>query len=117
MTGRHTRRCFLRTAVTAGAAFGLGDVAALGPLGPANADEVKVTPDLVRFGPGIEPVVRLIEETPEDECVAVMVAQLVSAEWRPHLLASAVYSFWGSDRPDNPVMERVRDAVRGLLRL
>src|SRR5262245_38271892 len=76
MARQQTRRHFLQTAATAGAAFGLGNFAALCPLGPANADEAKVTPDLVRFGPEIEPVVRLIEETPEDKCVAAVVEQL-----------------------------------------
>lgn len=40
--------------------------------------------------------------------------ELVSPEWRPHLLAAAVFSFWGSDRPENPVILQVRDAIRGL---
>jgi hypothetical protein len=66
----------LQGAATTGAAFGLGDLAALAPLGPAKADEAKVTPDLVRFSPEIEPVVRLIEQTPRDKCIAVMVEQL-----------------------------------------
>jgi hypothetical protein len=37
---------------------------------------MKVPSDLVRFRPDIEPVVRLIEETPRDPCVAAMVGQL-----------------------------------------
>ncbi len=76
MPPEQSRRRFLQTAATAGAALGLGDFAALAALGPANADESKVTPDLVRFGPDMEPVVRLIEETPQDACVAVMIEQL-----------------------------------------
>src|SRR6516225_7485588 len=76
MTHQQTRRQFLQGAATTGAAFGLGDLAALAPLGPAKADEAKVTPDLVRFSPEIEPVVRLIEQTPRDKCIAVMVEQL-----------------------------------------
>src|SRR5262245_15535207 len=76
MARQPTRRLFLQAAATAGTVFGLGDLAALGPLGPASADEARVTPDLVRFGPDMEPVVRLVEETPEDRCVAVMVEQL-----------------------------------------
>jgi hypothetical protein len=40
--------------------------------------------------------------------------ELVGPGWRPHKLAAAVFSFWGSDRPDNPRMERVREAVRRL---
>jgi hypothetical protein len=39
---------------------------------------------------------------------------LISPAWRPHLLAAATYSFWGTDRPDNPVMQQVREAVKRL---
>ena len=39
---------------------------------------------------------------------------LVSPHWRPHLLAAGVYSFQGSARPDNPVMQQVREALRKL---
>ncbi len=76
MGRQQTRRQFLRTAANAGAVFGLGEWAGLLPLSPANADEAKVTPDLVRFGPDIEPIVKLIEETPREKCVAMMVEQL-----------------------------------------
>ena len=39
---------------------------------------------------------------------------LVSPVWRPHLLAAAAFSFWGSERPDLPVMQQVREAVSKL---
>jgi hypothetical protein len=55
--------------------MGLSPWAALAPLSPASANEAKVTPDLVRFGPYIEPVVRLIEETPRRKCIAMMIEQ------------------------------------------
>ncbi|HXJ72856.1 MAG TPA: hypothetical protein VNM37_08380, partial [Candidatus Dormibacteraeota bacterium] len=58
------------------------------PLGPANADEAKITPDLVRFSPEIEPVVRLIEQTPDDKAVAVMVEQLKNGMPYRHFLAA-----------------------------
>ena len=64
---QQTRRRFLQTTATAGATLGLGGFAALRSLGPVNADEAKVTPDLVRFDPDMEPVVRMIEQTPQDE--------------------------------------------------
>ena len=71
-----TRRHFLQTAATASVAAGLGEWAKLLPLSPATAAEAKVTPDLVRFGPDIEPVVKLIEETPREKCIGVMIEQL-----------------------------------------
>jgi len=33
-------------------------------------------PEKVRFGPDLEPIVRLIEETPRDQCVRVFVDEL-----------------------------------------
>jgi hypothetical protein len=71
---RPTRRFFLTA--TGGAALGAGEWAGLLPLSPAGADEAMVTPDLVRFGPELEPVVRLIEETPRAGCPAMMIGQL-----------------------------------------
>lgn len=78
----------MQTAATAGAAFSLGDFAALWPLGPANADEAKVTPDLVRFSPDIEPIVKLIEQTPHDKCVLAMIEQLKKGLPYRHFLAA-----------------------------
>ena len=37
--------------------------------------------------------------------------QLIGHAWRPHLLAAAVYSFWGSHRQDNPLTASVREAI------
>src|SRR5262245_22790213 len=88
MTPEPTRRHFLRTAATAGTALGLGEFAALASLGPANAAEAKVTPGLVRFSPDIEPVVRLIEETPQDKCVAAVVERLRKGLPYRHFLAA-----------------------------
>jgi hypothetical protein len=68
--------------------FGLGDFTDLWPLGPANAEKAKVTPDLVRFGPDIEPVVQLIERTPQDQCLAAMIKQLRKGLPYRHFLAA-----------------------------
>ncbi len=38
----------------------------------------------------------------------------VSPAWRPHMLATATYYLSGSSRPDSPVMQRAREAVRQL---
>jgi hypothetical protein len=76
MSQHPSRRFFLQTAATAGAALGLGEWAGLAPLSPATADDAKVTPDLVRFGPDLEPVVRLIEDTRRPKCPAMMIGLL-----------------------------------------
>jgi serine protease Do len=49
-----SRRQFLGTTAAAGASLGLGDWAALLPISPANADDAKVTPDLVRTDQDIQ---------------------------------------------------------------
>jgi hypothetical protein len=67
-----TRRRFLGT-VAGTASFCLADGPALSSLA-AFADEPP--PARVRFGPDLEPIVRLIEETPREQCVRVFVAEL-----------------------------------------
>jgi hypothetical protein len=76
MSSGPTRRHFLRTAATTGATLRLGEWATLRPLSPATADEAKVMPDLVRFGPDLDPVVRFIIDTPREKCPAMMIEQL-----------------------------------------
>lgn len=82
-----TRRRFLQ-ASAASASLGLGEWAGLAPLGPAHADEARVTPGLVRFGPDIELVVRLIETIPQEKCVAATVSQLRNGLPYRHFLAA-----------------------------
>src|SRR5262245_3791431 len=71
-----TRRQFVRAGAAAGISLGLGEWTALVPISPSTAAEATVTPDLVRFGPDIEPIVRLIEDTPREKCPAMMIEQL-----------------------------------------
>jgi hypothetical protein len=71
-----SRRRFLQSAVTTGAALGLSDWTPLLRVSPIRAEEASATPDLVRFSPDTEPIVRLIEETPQDKCVEMMVERL-----------------------------------------
>lgn len=54
----------------------LGDLRGFLPFSPIHAAEAEVTPDIVRFSADIEPIVRLIEDTPREKCFAVMVEQL-----------------------------------------
>ena len=58
-----TRRRFLQTA-TSGALLSLGDLSFLSRLRPVSAAEARLDPKVVRLQPEIEPLVRLIEETP-----------------------------------------------------
>src|SRR5947207_15527803 len=62
----NTRRNFLKTTVGASALLGLGDLGFLAQLRPVSAAEAKLEPDIVRFNPEIEPLVRFLEDTPRE---------------------------------------------------
>jgi len=67
MAGKTTRRQFLKYAGVSGTALGVGDLAFLAGLPAVSAQEARVSPRLVRLDAGIEPLVRLIEETPQSD--------------------------------------------------
>ena len=60
------RRSFLTSATGAGALTALGNLGFLGRLPSVSAAEAKLPPHLVRFHPEIEPLVRLLEDTPRE---------------------------------------------------
>jgi hypothetical protein len=66
MNARITRRTALKGAGIAGAAFGLNGLGFLSKLPPLSAAETKLPDGSVRFHREIEPLVRLLEETPRD---------------------------------------------------
>jgi hypothetical protein len=70
------RRRFLQSASAMGLGLGLGSWEALGIITPARAADMAVGPDAVRFRPEIEPVVRWIEETPQDRALEVALGHL-----------------------------------------
>src|SRR5262245_4851607 len=96
-----SRRYFLQSA--AGASLGLGEWAGLLPISPATAREVQVSPELVGFGPDIEPLVKLIEETPRDKCVAMMVEQLKSGLPYRNFLAALYLTNIRTGEVDHPL--------------
>jgi hypothetical protein len=67
-----TRRQFLQAA-TESATLCLADGSALRGLAGLSGER---PPEKIRFGPDLEPIVRLMEETPREHCVRVFVAQL-----------------------------------------
>jgi hypothetical protein len=67
MFSASSRRSFLASGLKAGALVGLTDFSFLHRLTPVSADEARPAHDKVRFGPDIEPLVRLIEDTPRDK--------------------------------------------------
>src|SRR5262245_46793332 len=66
MSARQSRRRFLQTAA-AGSLLGAADLSLLAGLRPVGAADARIDPKLVRLQPDIEPLVRLIEETPRGE--------------------------------------------------
>jgi len=70
------RRRFLHTAATGGALLGLGNLSAFRHLAAAAPTGAQGRPWQVRYGADIEPIVRLIEETPKEKCVEVMIERL-----------------------------------------
>ena len=86
MAPQPTRRKFLYTATTAGTVFGLGDW--------AGGEMIMCA----QKNPG-----------PLHANTA-----WVSAEWRPHMLAAASYSFIGADALDTDVANQAREAMRKL---
>ncbi|MFN0051729.1 MAG: hypothetical protein ACKV0T_06035, partial [Planctomycetales bacterium] len=64
------RRQFLRAAGCA-TSLCLADRPALRCLAALGAEP---PPERVQFGPDLEPIVRLMEETPREECVRVFIA-------------------------------------------
>src|SRR5690349_72789 len=68
------RRSFLKLSSTAAFVGAFGD---LGFLLPAvSADEVKLDPKMVRFHPEIEPLVRLLEDTPRERVLEEVAARI-----------------------------------------
>ncbi|HZW32500.1 MAG TPA: twin-arginine translocation signal domain-containing protein [Isosphaeraceae bacterium] len=63
---RTNRRRFLGASAAGGALVGLGELGFLSRLGPVSAGEAKLDPKVVRLQPEIEPLVRLLEETPRN---------------------------------------------------
>ncbi len=67
MFERTSRRHFLHTTAAGGALAGLGDLGFLSHLKPVHGEETKLDPNVVRLDSGIEPVVRLLEDTPREK--------------------------------------------------
>jgi hypothetical protein len=70
------RRSFLKTTARAGAFAALGDLAFLARLPSVSADDATVDPKAVRFHPGIEPLVRLLEDTSRERVLEEVAARI-----------------------------------------
>ena len=72
----NTRRSFLKTTVGASALLGLGDLGFLARLRSVSAAEARLEPDIVRFNPDIEPLVRFLEDTPRERLLEETAARI-----------------------------------------
>lgn len=68
------RRSFLKSTTAAALALGLGDLSFLSKLPPVAAAEAKPGP--VQLGPELEPLVRLLENTPRERLLEEVAARL-----------------------------------------
>ena len=71
-----SRRRFLQNTAMLGAAAGLGDLAFLTRLRPFSAAEATPDPTRVQLHPDIEPVVRLLEDTPREKLLEAVAARI-----------------------------------------
>src|SRR5580765_3384470 len=67
-----TRRRFAQEALAGGTLLALGDLGFLARLPAVSAAEAQLDPKTVRLRPEIEPLVRLLEETPREKLLEVM---------------------------------------------
>src|SRR5436190_14742646 len=88
MNAATTRRHFLKTAAGTGALLGLGDLGFLARLRSVSAAEARLEPDIVRFNPEIEPLVRFLEDTPRERLLEEVGARIKSGTSYRDLLAA-----------------------------
>src|SRR5262245_24250296 len=76
MWTKETRRTFLKTTASTGAAIGLGELGFVSRLPRVSADEVKSDPKMVLLRPEIEPLVRLLEDTPRERLLEEVASRI-----------------------------------------
>jgi len=70
------RRQFLKTTAITTACLGLGDLGLLDRLPRVSAAEAAMPPRVVRFSAKIEPLVRLLEETPSERLLEEIASRI-----------------------------------------
>lgn len=76
MTNYHSRRSFLRDSAALGALAGLGNLDFLARLAPVSAAETTLPKHALGLQPDVEPIVRLIEETPREDLLEVIAKRI-----------------------------------------
>lgn len=88
MRNHTSRRSFLQGTAIGGALAGFGDLGFLSRLQPVAAAESQLDPNVVRFDAGIEPVVRLLEETPREQLLEKVAERIKGGLTYRELLAA-----------------------------
>ncbi|MGB6044694.1 MAG: twin-arginine translocation signal domain-containing protein, partial [Pirellulales bacterium] len=88
MAMHSTRRQFLGTASIGGAAMGLSELGFLKRLPRVSAADATVNSNLVRVDSGIEPLVRLLEETSRERLLEEVAAKIQSGTSYREVLAA-----------------------------
>ena len=70
------RRSFLQATVGTGALAALGDFGFLAWLPRVSAQDAALEPRVVRLDSGIEPLVRVLEDTPRERVIEEMAARV-----------------------------------------
>ncbi len=99
MSSPQTRRTFLGNAARLGALAGLGDFAFLRNLPRLTADEVRGTGNVVRFSADIEPLVRMLEETPRERLLETAADRVRAGTTYQELLGACLLAGVRSIRP------------------
>lgn len=73
---KSTRRTFVKTAAAGGVLASMGDMSFLAKLPLVSAAETELDPKIVRLQPEIEPLVRLLEETPREQLLEKVAARI-----------------------------------------
>ncbi len=88
MAKGNSRRHFLQTATSAGALAGLGDLSFLSHLAPVSAADATPQPNRVQLDSDIEPLVRLLEDTPRAQLLEVVAGRIHAGLNYQELLAA-----------------------------
>ena len=79
MSRRQSRREFVAASAAAGA-FSVADLSFLRRLSPVSAADAQIDPNKVWLGGDIEPLVRLLEETPREQLLERVAERIAAVE-------------------------------------
>jgi hypothetical protein len=94
-----SRRAFLSSAAGAGVLASLGDFGFLRSLPSLSAAQVQAVPNIVRFSGDIEPLVRLLEDTPRERLLEEAAQRIRNGTSYQEILAAVLLAGVRSIRP------------------